>query len=271
MRIIIKKISSIFIAGIFLFPIGYTALHSFMEEMQILNDGIDILPKVFNLTQYYNLVSKNSQYFALYINSVKITALIVLGQIFISIGAAYFLARSKHKFKNFLFFLYIFLMILPLQITLIPNALLYNYIEDLISIKIFDTHMSVILPGIFNTFGVFFLKQFFQSIPEEYYDMAKIDGASNLEIIIKVIIPYSIKPILLLCVLIFIDYWNMIEQGLIFINTIGKMPLAIYLNMMYSNMKSIFYAGGMLFMLPVIYIAVKSKDIIQQWIEGAKL
>lgn len=260
MKSILIKVLSVLIIIIFLSPIVYTITHSFMDKYQLVSDEISIVPEIFNIQQYYDLCVGRSEFFKLYLNSIIITASIIIGQLIISVGAAYYFSLSKSKASEILFLLYVFLMLLPLQITLIPNVFLYNGIERFFSLKIFDTHFAIILPGVFSTIGAFFLKQFFESIPENYFEMAKIDGATDFEILIKIVIPYSKNAIIALCLLNFIENWNLIEQALIFINTMSKIPVSIYLNTLYSNYREIFYAGSVLFMFPVIYVFMKIRD-----------
>lgn len=254
------KILSILIVVIFLSPIIYTISHSFMDEHQLQNDDMELVPEVFNIQQYYEISVEKNEYFKLYINSVLMTVGVLSGQVIVSVGAAYYLAVRKSRFSQILFLIYTFFMLLPLQITLIPNVLLYNSVERYMGLKLFDTHLAVILPGIFSTLGVFFLKQFFESIPQSYYEIAKIDGASNFDILLHVVLPYSKNAIAALCLLIFIENWNLIEQPLIFLNTMSKMPVSIYLNTLYESYKEIFYAGSVLFMFPVIYVFTKIRD-----------
>lgn len=260
MKKLMVKILSVFIVIIFLSPIIFTISHSFMDEHQLQNDDMELVPEVFNIQQYYEISVEKNEYFKLYINSAIMTAGVLAGQIIVSVSAAYYLAVKKSRFSEILFLIYTFFMLLPLQITLIPNVLLYNFVERYIGLKLFDTHFSVILPGIFSTLGVFFLKQFFESIPQSYYEIAKIDGASNFDILLHVVLPYSKNAIAALCLLIFIENWNLIEQPLIFLSTISKMPVSIYLNTLYESYKEIFYAGSVLFMFPVIYVFTKIRD-----------
>ena len=260
MKKLMVKILSVFIVMIFLSPILYTISHSFMDEYQLSKAEMEIVPEVFNIQQYYEISVEKNEYFKLYINSAAMTAGVLAGQLIVSVGAAYYLAVKKSRFSEILFLIYTFFMLLPLQITLIPNVLLYNFVERNIGLKLFDTHFSVILPGIFSTLGVFFLKQFFESIPQSYYEIAKIDGASHLDILLHVVLPYSKNAIAALCLLIFIENWNLIEQPLIFLSTMSKMPVSIYLNTLYESYKEIFYAGSVLFMFPVIYVFVKIRD-----------
>lgn len=254
------KILSVFIIVIFMFPILYTISHSFMDVHQLKNDDMEIVPEIFNIQQYYEISVEKNEYFKLYINSAMMTAGVLSGQIIVSIFAAYYLAVKKSRFSEILFLIYTFFMLLPLQITLIPNVLLYNSVERYLGLRIFNTYLAVILPGIFSTLGVFFLKQFFESIPQSYYEIAKIDGASNFEILLHVVLPYSKNAIAALCLLIFIENWNLIEQPLIFLSAMSKMPVSIYLNTLYASYREIFYAGSVLFMFPVIYVFMKIRD-----------
>lgn len=260
MKKLLIKILSILIVIIFLSPILYTISNSFMDEYQLQSADMEIVPEVFNIQQYYKISVEKNEYFKLYINSIIMTVGVLIGQFVVSIGAAYYFAVKKSRFSEILFLIYTFFMLLPLQITLIPNVLLYNSVERYIGLKLFNTYLSVVLPGIFSTLGVFFLKQFFESIPQSYYEIAKIDGASNFEILLHVVLPYSKNAISALCLLIFIENWNLIEQPLIFLSSISKMPVSIYLNTLYESYREIFYAGSVLFMFPVIYVFIKIRD-----------
>ena len=233
-----------------------------MDEYQILANSTSFLPDKFSIHQYIK-IALNDKYFNLYFNSILISLGIIVGQVFVSIGAAYYFARNKSKLSNAIFLVYIFLMLLPLQITLIPNVFLYNGIEKYIGIKLHDTYLAIVLPGVFSTMGVFFLKQFFEGIPKSLYEVSYIDGASDFRILINVVIPYSKNAILALCALNFIESWNIIEQALIFIDTPTKYPLSVYLSLMYTTDKSIFYAGNVIFIFPVIYLLMKNIESIK--------
>ncbi len=264
------KIISLLIAAIFLFPIIYTISHSFMDGNQLKSDDIEIVPEIFNIQQYYEISVEKNEYFKLYTNSALMTAGVLAGQIIISIGAAYYMAVRKSRLSQILFLIYTFFMLLPLQITLIPNVLLYNAAERYVGLKIFNTYLAVVLPGVFSTLGVFFLKQFFESMPQSYYEIAKIDGASDFDILLHVVLPYSKNAIAALCLLIFIENWNLIEQPLIFLNDMSKMPVSIYLNTLYESNKNIFYAGCVLFMFPVIYVFAKIRDRLKTMVLKTK-
>lgn len=154
MKKLLVKLLSVFIVVIFMLPILYTISHSFMDVYQLKNNDLEMIPEIFNIQQYYEISVEKNEYFRLYINSAIMTAGVLLGQIIVSIGAAYYLAVKKSRYSELLFLIYTFFMLLPLQITLIPNVLLYNSIERYFGLRLFNTQFAVILPGIFSTLGV---------------------------------------------------------------------------------------------------------------------
>lgn len=115
-------------------------------------------------------------------------------------------------------------MMLPVQVTLVPNYILFD------KIGLIGSYLSLILPGIFSTFGVFLLTQVFSAIPNDMIEAAKIDGANHFQILIRIIIPCSKTGIASLIILCFIDSWNMIEQPLAFLKNYLKYPLSIFLS-----------------------------------------
>ncbi|QSX04963.1 carbohydrate ABC transporter permease [Sedimentibacter sp. zth1] len=265
MKRIIKFILSIIIVITFFTPVLYTISHSFMDSVEV-SKSKSFIPFAFNIQQYIKLVFEQPELFKMLINSVFIVALIIVGQIVLSALTAYYFAFRKNKLSNIIFIIYIFVMLLPLQITLIPNVIFFNSVENSMGLKMFDTYMPIILPGIFSTLGVFFLKQFYQNIPQNLINIAKIDGASNFQILYKVIIPYSKNAIMALALLIFVENWNMIEQPLIFLNSMSKMPASIFLNTLYKANKEVFYASSIIFMFPVLTLVINNIDKLKSLI-----
>lgn len=259
MKKISRYVFSIIIIVLFFTPIFYTISHSFMDSVEVTKSK-SFIPFVLNIQQYVSLAFENQEFFRMIINSIIIVLTIIIGQIVLSALTAYYFAFHRGKLSNIIFIIYIFLMLLPLQITLIPNVVFFNSLEINFGIKMFDTYLPIVLPGIFSTLGVFFLKQFYQNIPSNLISMAKLDGASNFQILYKVIVPYSKNAIWALVLLIFVENWNMVEQPLIFLNSTSKMPASIYLNTLYTTNKQVFYASSVIFMFPVLGLVVKNID-----------
>ena len=255
------------LAVIFIFPLAVTVTNSFMSEQEIAdnydpvtdknlssyNDDIanhfarfQLIPDVVVLKQYYNVLIKKTQFLFMFWNSVLITFPIVIGQTIVATLAAYAFAKLKFRGRNFLFFLYIIVMLMPFQVTLVPNYLMAG------QLGLLNSRWSIIFPGIFSTFGVFLLKQYMEQIPDSYIEAARVDGANQLQIFLKIIVPMSRAGIAAMAILVFIDNWNMVEQPLIFLQDAAKQPLSLYLSRIIGGEKGLAFAASTLYMMPVL-------------------
>ena len=127
---------------------------------------------------------------------------------------------------------------------------------------------AVILPGIFAAFGVFMLRQYMLHIPYAYIEAAKIDGAGHWRIFSTIIIPMVKPGISALVVLLFVDYWNMVEQPLIFLDDPFKQPLSVYLSRVNQGERGIAFAASMLYMTPMVLLFLYAET---NFIEGIQL
>ena len=223
------------ITVIYMAPLIITFTNSFMSSTEVernynvsgMEEGsyvdMNLIPEKVTLSQYAELLFDSPVYLNMFWNSVKITVPIVVGQIIVSTLAAYAFTVLKFKGKELLFFLYIIVMLLPLQVTLMPNYIVADWLG------ITDSYLAIILSGIFNPFGVFLLRQFMKSLPDAYLEAAKIDGAGHGKIFISIILP-MIKPgIAATAMLTLLDYWNLVDQAIIFIQDSEKQPLSTFL------------------------------------------
>ncbi|HYE83149.1 MAG TPA: carbohydrate ABC transporter permease [Clostridia bacterium] len=279
--ILITAILSI-MAIIFIFPLVLTVSNSFMSEAEISNnyDMIDsgdsgtydkdsgdkyalmkLIPEVVVLQQYYNVLIKKSQFLYMFWNSVILTVPIVAGQTIIASMAAYAFAKLKFKGRNQLFFIYLTVMLMPFQVTLVPNYLVAD------KLGLVNNYLSIILPGIFNTFGVFLLKQYMEQIPDSYIEAAKMDGAGHFQIFFKIIMPMCRNGIAAMFILLFIDNWNMVEQPLIFLQDVAKQPLSVYLSKIISGERGLAFAASTLYMLPMLLIFLYGENYLVEGIQ----
>lgn len=270
------------LALIFLFPLVFTIADSFMSEGEITeNYGIiaqksisnlenddkkfadlKLIPDVATFKQYYTVLVKKIKFLVMFWNSVIMVFPILLGQIIVSSMAAYAFSKMSFKWRDRLFFIYIVVMLMPFQVTLVPNYIVAD------KLGLIDKYQSIILPGIFTTFGTFLLRQFMVYIPDQYCEAARADGGSHLDIFFKVILPMSKTGIAALGILSLIDYWNMVEQPLIFLQDIGKQPLSVYLSVVNDQEKGIAFAASTLYMLPMLLIFLYGESYL---IEGIQL
>ena len=257
---------------IYMFPLIITFTNSFMGRNEVERhygknmDGeneyleMNIIPDKVTLSQYAELLLESPVYLNMFWNSVIITVPVVLGQIIVSTLAAYAFTVLKFKGKELLFFLYIIVMLLPLQVTMMPNFIVADWFN------ITDSYLAIILPGIFNPFGVFLLRQYMKSMPDAYMEAAQIDGAGHGRILLCIIIP-MIKPgIITAAMLTLLDYWNLVDQAIIFIQDPEKQPLSTFLAQINNGETGLAFAGSCFYAVPMFLVLLCGKDHLKQGI-----
>lgn len=258
------------IAVIYMMPLIITFTNSFMSSKEVernyhvsgVENYIDmkLIPERVTLSQYGELLFDSPVYLNMFWNSVKIAAPIVLGQAIVSTFAAYAFTVLKFKGKELLFFLYIIVMLLPLQVTLMPNYIIADWFH------MTDSYLAIILPGIFHSFGVFLLRQFMKSMPDAYIEAAKIDGAGHRQIFLWIIIPLVKPGIVAIAMLTLLDYWNLVEQAIIFIQDSEKQPLSTFLAQINSGEIGLAFAGSCFYAVPMILILLYGQKHLKQGI-----
>lgn len=262
-------------AVIFLLPLVITFTNSFMAEGEVaLNfsgrrsvfDVADniyekfielrIVPETVTFSQYKAILAENPSFLILMGNSAKIAFPVVAGNIMVSILAAYGFTVWQHRYKEILFYMYIIVMLMPLQAILVPNFIIAN------KLGIADNYLAIILPGIFSPFGTFLLRQSMKTIPKSYYESARMDGAGEVRIFLSIILPQMKSGIAALGMLTFIEYWNIVEQAIIFIKDYTKEPLSVYLSRIAEGRISIIFAASCVYMaIPLWALIMGQKDL----------
>lgn len=254
-----------------LFPVIFIAASSLMDESEVIRSYVSgemdfhIIPRSFSLNGYLEVFLYTPAYLMKFWKSMLLSTVILAGQLVISCLGGYGFAKFSFKGKNVIFFFVIILMMMPLQVTLVPNYIVFE------RLGLIGSYASVILPGVFSTFGVFLLTQFFSSIPNSIIEAAKLDGASQIQILCKIIVPYAKSGVASLCILNFIDTWNMVEQPLIFLKDSTKYPLSVFLANVSRENLSISFVCGILAILPVLLLFLYLKDSLISGIENTNL
>ncbi|RED59213.1 carbohydrate ABC transporter permease [Cohnella lupini] len=269
------------VAAAMLIPILLTFTNSLMTEQEIgrnydligqMTDvaaggkdafvNLKILPDWLSLEQYTQLLIFSPKYLRMFWNSAAMVVPIIAGQTVIAALASYALAKLRFWGRDKLFMLYIMTMLMPFQVTLVPNYLVVD------KLGLMNHEAAIILPGIFGAFGVFMLRQFMAHIPNAYTEAAKIDGAGQWTIFSRIIIPMVKPGLAALIVLLFVDYWNMIEQPLIFLQDSAKQPLSLYLAQIDKEARGIGFAASVLYMTPLVLLFLYAESY---FIEGIQL
>ncbi len=282
-KVVLTIIAAIF-AIAFLLPTILTFANSFMSEQEIssnygiiFNDysnkasysdeertttyrsekvNLKLIPDKVVFTQYETVLLKSPDYLMKFWNSVFLTLPIMIFQIFVALGAAYSFARFRGRIKEIIFFLYLILMLMPYQVTLVPNYLVSSYLNLL------DTRWSIILPGVFAPFSVYLLTKYMRRIPESLIEAAKLDGANEWHIFWNVAVPICKGPIASVAILVFIDYWNMVEQPLIMLSDAAYHPLSVFLSQINNGEIGLAFAVATIYMVPPILIFLYGEDYL---------
>ncbi|MBQ3265473.1 MAG: carbohydrate ABC transporter permease [Ruminococcus sp.] len=255
--LILKYAALVLIVLMFLLPIVYMLANSVMPTKEITDAyttspdhyaSFHLIPDRFSLEQYYQAFLRRPQFLNLFWNSVLITVPIVIIQTVVSIFAAFAFTKLKFPFRDALFFIFIILLIMPSWVTMVPN---YMMIQRL---GLLDTIWSLILPSAFTAFGVCLLRQYMRYVPDETIEAARIDGASTLKILFRIVLPQVKGGVAALMILTFIDNWNMVEQVIVFITDEEKYPLSVALSSFSSSDPGVIFACGVIFMIPPLLL-----------------
>lgn len=252
------------LALLILFPVIYTLSNSFMSNREILyyygglvsdtlgNTGrwlpFHLIPDSFSLDEYYRIFLRRPDYLVKFWNSLMLTGVIVLGQLVVSCLAGYGFSKLHYPGSRGLFLMIVILMMMPYQVTLVPNYIVLD------RMGLIGSYLAVILPGIFTPFGVFWMHQVTDGIPGEILESAALDGAGQLRILCNIVIPCSKGGLVSLMILSFVDNWNMVEQPLVFLKSRAMYPLSIFLSQINAETLGISFAGGVLAILPAVLL-----------------
>lgn len=181
------------------------------------------IPDYPTLEHYRRLLFYSPAFLRLFWNSVLMVGVILAGQFLIGIPGAWAFAAFRFKGRNLLFTLYVILMLLPFQVTMLSKYLVLR------QLGMMNTRGAVVFPAVFSTFPVFLTYRAFRGIPGELMEAARIDGAGEWRIFTQIALPLARGGILSAMVLDFLESWNMMEEPLAFLTDKSLWPLSLYL------------------------------------------
>jgi multiple sugar transport system permease protein len=222
---IVRYIALTILAIIYVMPFIWMVSVSLKPDVDLNQIPPSLIPSHLTWQNYPNALFQPMLYFPrFFLNTFEYVGLAVLGEVVVSAVVAYGFARLPFKGSNFLFAIVLSTMMLPSQVTLIPQFLVFKDLGWLDSLK------PLIIPAWFGgAFFIFLLRQFFMTLPRELDDAAFIDGASHLDILFRIVLPLSV-PALITCVaLAVVSRWNDFFGPLIYVNSINKTVVAVAL------------------------------------------
>ena len=210
----------VLVAITMLFPFVWMVIGSLKPKAELFAVPMKLLPSTW-MWKNYLAVFQKIPFFLFYANTAKIAVLSTIGQVVTCSLSAYAFAKLQFKGRDLLFMLYLGTMMIPYQVTMIPQYELMN------NFGLLNSHTALILLHCFSPFGVFLLRQFFVSIPDSLIEAARIDGAGDLRILGQIVLPLSKSALATLVTLKFLDSWNEFTGPLIFLNEKTKYTLQI--------------------------------------------
>ncbi len=267
-----------FIALIMLTPLLFTFLYSFFPPSEITSflsgrgryDDSLWMPLLWSpaeasLKQYYRILIEDLTVLNYFVNSAAYMAGILLGQVLVVPAMAFALAKARFRGREALFFAIVVLMVLPFQVTMMPNLLTLN------ALKLLNTRWAVVLPMWFSPFYIFLLRQFMVGVPDELLEAAAIDGAGPARVFFYIMLPTCRPALGAAAALSFADCWNLVEQPLLYLSGRPDLyPLSVMFNEIASAEKgaAVAFAGAALYILPALFIYLMFQQDI---LEGVQL
>jgi len=247
---------------IMLAPFGVMLVVSLIPNAAFL--ARDFSPANFSLQNYFRTfeVAPFGRY---YFNSIVVSVSVTTLQILISSLAAFAFARLRFRGREAIFLFYLATLMIPFPVTLIPNFLIIK------NLGWYDTYLALIVPGLFSVFSTFLLRQYYRSIPLDFDEAARMDGASSLRIWWQIIVPLSGPVLATLAIFVFQGVWNDFLWPLVVTTSEAMRTIPVGLAAFvgqYSTAWDLLMAGSVIALLPVLVIYV----IGQKWfVQGIAL
>lgn len=250
----------------FVFPFWWMITSSLKQPAQIFAFPPRLLPETWNWGNYIEVFTY--QPFARhFINSLYIAVLVTIGTLILSSLSGYAFARIKFPGRNAIFFLLLSALMMPSEVTIIPNFYFMSVLG------LINTHVPlIVLPilGSGSVFGMFMMRQFFISIPDELEDAARIDGASRFGMYWQIVLPIASPALFGLAILTFLTSWNLFLEPLVFLKDIElwTLPLSLrnYVDVYGTPLWHLQLAATTLSVVPVLVIyAIAQQQIIDSF------
>jgi sn-glycerol 3-phosphate transport system permease protein len=245
-----------------LFPLIYVLSLSFKEKAEVFRYPPSMIPDHFDFANYVTALN-SAPLMRFLLNSLIAAGAITVLQIFTGLLAAYALARVEFKGKTIAFGLVIATMMVPGEVTIVPNYL------TMAKLNWIDTYMGLIMPFAASGFGVFLLYQFIRGIPKELEEAARLDGASRIRFLFQFVVPLSMPAILSFGVYAFVNAWNQYLWPLVVVQSTNMQTAQIGIGMFRSANESVSWgvimAATVMLISPTLFLFIATQ---KQFVRG---
>lgn len=265
----------LFIAVLIWWPVWFLFMGIFLspDEVSLLYAAINtkegfvrwcLLPSWPSLRAMIQLLFDTPEFFVVFWNSCLQCFLQVAGQLLTGLPAAWAMAQLKFPGRRILFGMYVVLMLLPFQVTMVPEYLVLS------KLGLLDNSLAIILPGMFAAFPVFIMTRGFEQIPKSMVEAARLDGAGELSVLLYVGIPMGRAGVISAVVLGFLEAWGAVERPMSFLANPIHWPLTLYLPQVVMDNLGISMAAGFVAAVPAVLLFMWGQKYLQEGImQGA--
>ncbi len=220
------------LAVVFILPVTATVLLSFQNGLQ----------------GYIDLLFDCFVFYPMFWNSIIYAAVITIVQLVVIIPCAFGFSQAKFKGKSVLFTFYIVLMMMPLQVTILPN---YIGLRDM---GLIDTPFGIILPMIFSPFGVVVMHQYMKNINNSVIEATRLETSSVIRVMLTSVIPQMRVCIFAVVLFTFADCWNMVEQPVLFLKSDSLKTLSVFITNAQNYQGEVLFPAAVIFIIPVLLL-----------------
>lgn len=272
---VLRYVALIVLAIIFVAPFAYMVTAAFQPLERMFQYPPQWIPTDPTLENFVGFLTADRPIGRWILNSFFVTVTVTVLQLFFNSLVAYTFAKRTFPGRDFLFFLGLATMMLPSEVTLIPNFLIMksmplfggNNIAGVGGQGWLDSYWALIVPSVSSPFGIFLLRQYMKSIPDSLIDAARIDGAGHFKIYWKIILPLSKPALAALGIFTFQFVWSDFYGALIYISSPEKYTLPLGLALFVQGNRTVWnlvVAGAVLATLPMIVLfAIFQKHFVQ--------
>jgi multiple sugar transport system permease protein len=242
---------------VLIFPFVWLVVTSVETPAEALHFPPILIPHELHLANYPNALAA-APFGRFFINSTVVAVTTVLSNLVLCSLAGYAFARLRFLGRGALFVVIMTTLMVPFQVTMIPQFIITKWLGIHVLAQVGIDHLgALILPNAATAFGIFFLRQFFRTLPVEYEESARVDGASRLTVLWRIVLPLSVPALATLAALTFLDSWNNFLWPLIAITSTNQMTLPLGLATFqgaHSTEWTLLMAGNVMSLAPMLLI-----------------
>lgn len=254
-------LSATLISCFILIPFFWMVVTSLKERGALMVIPIQWWPEKISFKAYQELFALDFPFTKSILNSLFVSVMVTFLTVMAAAMAAYVFAKIDFRGREILFSLYVATMMIPSQVTMIPNYLVLKYLGLL------NSFTGLMLPSLFNAFATFMLRQNMKSIPDAYLEAAELDGATHVTIFFRIVLALSKPALATLAVITFMGAWNDYLWPLIILTERTKMTLPVGLSLLngqYSSRYNLLMAGALISMIPILIVYAFAQKYFEQ-------